>query len=85
MEEYKRFTISLPEKLYEQFEKFRNKLGISRSDAIRKAMHSLMISDENILISSGNVVGCITLIITTMIMIMVLHQCMLMFNKQMKY
>ncbi|MHA2121196.1 MAG: CopG family ribbon-helix-helix protein [Promethearchaeota archaeon] len=64
MEEYKRFTISLPEKLYEQFEKFRNKLGISRSDAIRKAMHSLMISDENILISSGNVVGCITLIIT---------------------
>jgi len=64
MEEYKRFTISLPEKLYKQFEKFRNKLGISRSDAIRKAMHSFMISDENTLVSSGNVVGCITLIIT---------------------
>ena len=64
MEEYKRFTISLPEKLYELFETFRNKLGMSRSDAIRKAMHSFMISEENILISSGNVVGCITIIMT---------------------
>jgi CopG family nickel-responsive transcriptional regulator len=62
MEEYKRFTISLPEKLYEQFENFRNKLGVSRSDAIRKAMHSLMVSEENISISPGNVVGCITII-----------------------
>ncbi|MFX1343719.1 MAG: CopG family ribbon-helix-helix protein [Promethearchaeota archaeon] len=62
MEEYKRFTISLPEKLYTLFESFRNKLGISRSDAIRKAMHSFMISEENIPISSGNVVGCITFI-----------------------
>jgi len=62
MEEYKRFTISLPEKLYEEFETFRNKLGISRSDAIRKAMHSFMISEENISVSPGNVVGCITII-----------------------
>ena len=62
MEEYERFTISLSEKLYEQFEKFRDKLGISRSDAIRKAMHNFMISEENISISSGNVVGCITFI-----------------------
>jgi CopG family nickel-responsive transcriptional regulator len=62
MEEYKRFTVSLPKKLYEQFEEFRNKLGISRSDAIRKAMHMLMISEENVSISSGNVVGCITTI-----------------------
>lgn len=64
MEEYKRFTISLPEKLYEQFEIFRNKLGVSRSDAIRKAMHTFMISEENISISPGNVVGCITIIMT---------------------
>jgi len=64
MEEYKRFTISLPEKLYELFEEFRNKLGMSRSDAIRKAMHSFMISEENILVSSGNVVGCITIIMS---------------------
>ena len=62
MEEYKRFTISLPEKLYNQFERLRNKLGISRSDAIRKAMHTFMISEENIPVSSGNVVGCITII-----------------------
>jgi len=64
MEEYKRFTISLPEKLYELFETFRNKLGMSRSDAIRKAMHSFMISEENIPVSSGNVVGCITIIMS---------------------
>ncbi len=64
MEEYKRFTVSLPEKLYEQFEIFRNKLGISRSDAIRKAMHALMISEENISLSKGDVVGCITTIMT---------------------
>ncbi|MBY8983931.1 MAG: ribbon-helix-helix protein, CopG family [Candidatus Lokiarchaeota archaeon] len=64
MEEYKRFTVSLPEKLYEQFELFRNKMGISRSDAIRKAMHTLMISEENLSLSSGDAVGCITIIMT---------------------
>ena len=64
MEEYKRFTVSLPEKLYKQFEIFRNKIGISRSDAIRKAMHNLMISEENISLSTGDVVGCITTIMT---------------------
>lgn len=64
MEEYKRFTVSLPQDLYEKFEEFREKLAISRSDAIRKAMHTFMISEENIPVSSGNVVGCITLIMT---------------------
>ncbi|MFX1278997.1 MAG: CopG family ribbon-helix-helix protein [Promethearchaeota archaeon] len=62
MEEYKRFTVSLSEKLYEQFEIFRNKLGMSRSDAIRKAMHTFMVSEDNVSISSENVVGCITII-----------------------
>ncbi len=62
MEEYKRFTISLPKKLYEIFEEFRNKLGISRSDAIRKAMYNFMVSDEFVSIGSGDVVGCITII-----------------------
>ena len=62
MEEYKRFTISLPKELYNEFELFRKTLDISRSDAIRKAMKALMISEENILISSGNVVGCISII-----------------------
>ncbi|MFX1312813.1 MAG: CopG family ribbon-helix-helix protein [Promethearchaeota archaeon] len=62
MEEYKRFTISLPQNLYEEFEKFRNELGISRSDAIRKAMHNFMISDEFVSTRSGDVVGCISII-----------------------
>ena len=62
LEEYARFTISLPKDLYEKFEEFREKLGISRSDAIRKSMQSFMISEENIPISSGNVVGCISII-----------------------
>jgi len=62
MEEYKRFTISLSKKLFEVFEEFRNKLGISRSDAIRKAMHNFMISDEYVSITSEDVVGCITII-----------------------
>ena len=62
MEEYKRFTVSLPKDLYDKFEMFREKLGISRSDGIRKAMQSLMISEENIPLSSGNVVGCIPII-----------------------
>ncbi|MFW9879521.1 MAG: CopG family ribbon-helix-helix protein [Candidatus Thorarchaeota archaeon] len=64
MEEYKRFTISLPKELYVLFENFRNRLGISRSDAIRKAMHSFMISEENLASSTGNVVGCITIIMS---------------------
>ncbi|MFX1340954.1 MAG: CopG family ribbon-helix-helix protein, partial [Promethearchaeota archaeon] len=36
----------------------------ARSDSIRKAMKSFMISEENIPYSSGNVVGCITMIIS---------------------
>jgi CopG family nickel-responsive transcriptional regulator len=64
MEEYKRFTISLPQNLYNEFEEFRNKLGISRSDAIRKAMYLFMVQEENISVVSENVVGCIALIMT---------------------
>ena len=62
MEEYKRFTVSLPQNLYDEFEEFRNKLGISRSDAIRKAMHLFMVQEENISVASENVVGCIAII-----------------------
>jgi CopG family nickel-responsive transcriptional regulator len=61
MEEYKRFTISLPQTLYDKFEEFRNKMGITRSDAIRKAMHLFMIQEENISAVSENVVGCIAI------------------------
>ena len=63
MEEYKRFTVSLPKDLYDKFEAFRNRIGISRSDSIRKAMYSLMVSEENIPFASGNVVGYIPIII----------------------
>jgi len=61
-EEQKRFTVSVPSDLYEEFETFRNKLGVSRSDGIRKAMHSFMIQNEEVLKTPGDVVGCITLI-----------------------
>jgi len=64
MEEYKRFTISLPSDLYEQFETFRKELDLSRSDCIRKAMKTFMTSEKNISISTGNVVGCISMIIS---------------------
>lgn len=37
-EEFHRFSISLPKKLFDEFESFRELYGISRSDAIRKAM-----------------------------------------------
>jgi metal-responsive CopG/Arc/MetJ family transcriptional regulator len=37
-EEFQRFTISLPNDLFQSFEDFRNKNNLSRSDAIRKAM-----------------------------------------------
>ncbi|MFX0070376.1 MAG: CopG family ribbon-helix-helix protein, partial [Candidatus Hermodarchaeota archaeon] len=61
---YKRFTVSIEEDLYTKFEDFRQNKNMSRSDAIRKAMRSYMISEENIdSVSSSDVVGCITLII----------------------
>ena len=60
--EYKRFTVSLPEKLYEDFELFRTKLDMSRSDCIRKAMNAFMISEENITNLGAEVVGSIAMI-----------------------
>ena len=61
-EEYKRFTVSLPEKLYDKFETFKEQLNCSRSECIRKAMNAFMISEERISDPSTNVVGCITMI-----------------------
>jgi CopG family nickel-responsive transcriptional regulator len=63
-EEYKRFTISLPKSLYNEFEKFRKKLDISRSDAVRKAMYKYLAIEENIEKTPGDVVGCITMIMS---------------------
>ncbi len=64
MEEYRRFTISLQQDLYKKFEDFRNRIGLSRSDAIRKAMNLFMTQDINISVSSENVVGCITILMS---------------------
>ncbi|MFO7797147.1 MAG: CopG family ribbon-helix-helix protein [Promethearchaeati archaeon] len=63
-EEYKRFTVSLPKTLYQEFEKFRKKLEVSRSDAVRKAMHRYMAIEENLPESAGDVVGCIAMIMS---------------------
>ncbi|TFG00669.1 MAG: CopG family ribbon-helix-helix protein [Promethearchaeota archaeon] len=63
-EEYKRFTISLPKSLYNEFEKFRKRLDISRSDAVRKAMYKYLSIEENINKTPGDVVGCITMIMS---------------------
>ena len=62
MEEYKRFTVSLPQELYEKFESFRTKLKISRSDAIRKAMNAYLINEISEPDEQGDVVGCITMV-----------------------
>jgi metal-responsive CopG/Arc/MetJ family transcriptional regulator len=59
---YKRFTVSIEEDLYDKFEKFREKKNVSRSDCIRKAMRSYMLSEENIDLVSGYVIGCITMV-----------------------
>ncbi|MFX1259501.1 MAG: CopG family ribbon-helix-helix protein [Promethearchaeota archaeon] len=64
MEEYKRFTVSVPQEMYERFETFRKKLDISRSDCIRKAMQTYMIREETIFKSSVEVVGCIAIVMT---------------------
>ena len=63
-EEYKRFTVSLPQDLYDEFEKYRKELNISRSDAVRKAMYSYLSSQENLSKISSNVIGCISLIMS---------------------
>ena len=61
--EYKRFTISLPRPLFKEFESYRKSIKLSRSESIRKAMKTFMLSEEEILKSSGNVVGCLAMII----------------------
>ncbi|TXT62108.1 MAG: hypothetical protein BAJALOKI3v1_670008 [Promethearchaeota archaeon] len=63
-EEYKRFTVSLPKELYEEFETFRKRLNVSRSDAVRKAMHRYMAIEETFQESGGDVVGSIVMIMS---------------------
>jgi metal-responsive CopG/Arc/MetJ family transcriptional regulator len=61
-EEYKRFTISLPQELYDKVERIKTQLNCSRSECIRKAMNAFMISEVTISDPSAKVVGCITMI-----------------------
>lgn len=63
-EEYKRFTVSLPKDLYEEFETFRKKLDVSRSDAVRKAMHRYMAIEDDYPETNGDVVGNIAMIMS---------------------
>lgn len=60
---YERFTISLPKDLFDDFERFRESLGMSRSDAIRKAMQSYMVRETTSKGIDGDIVGCITYIL----------------------
>jgi len=62
-EVYERFTISLPKDLYDDFEHFRESLGMSRSNAIRKAMQSYMVDKVAETDLGGDIVGCITYIL----------------------
>ncbi len=60
---YERFTISLPKDLYDDFEHFRESLGMSRSDAICKAMQAYMVREATKTDLGGDIVGCITYIL----------------------
>ena len=57
-----RFSISLPPDLNEDFERLRQILGLSRSDAIRKAMKLFLNQEQDFIQESyeGNVLGVIT-------------------------
>ncbi len=59
MEEHNRFTVSLPTDLYKDFEAFRKKLKMSRSDCIRKAMKSFMVSEKRLFNNFTEVIGTI--------------------------
>lgn len=63
-EEFKRFTISLPKELYDKFESYRQEHNLSRSEGIRKAMNAYMVDEDIINATSGNVVGCISMIMS---------------------
>ncbi|TFG05490.1 MAG: nickel-responsive transcriptional regulator NikR [Promethearchaeota archaeon] len=63
-ENFQRFSVSLPKRLLEEFDQVIKKLGMSRSDAIRKAMRDYIIRNTKLLTPmEGIVVGSITLIL----------------------
>jgi len=63
-EKFQRFSVSLPKNLLEEFDSVINLLGMTRSDAIRKAMREYIIKNKKLLTpKDGIVVGSITLIL----------------------
>jgi CopG family nickel-responsive transcriptional regulator len=63
-DKFQRFSVSLPAKLLEEFDSVINNLGMTRSDAIRKAMRDYIIRNKReINPKEGEVVGSITLIL----------------------
>lgn len=63
-EKFQRFSVSLPKNLLEEFDAVINEIGMTRSDAIRKAMRDYIIRNQKKLAQKeGTVVGSITLIL----------------------
>jgi CopG family nickel-responsive transcriptional regulator len=63
-EKYHRFSVSLPKNLLEEFDSVLNLVGMSRSDAIRKAMLNFITGIRlQLTPKEGIIVGSITLIL----------------------
>ncbi len=63
-EKFQRFSVSLPKNLLEEFDSVINTLGMTRSDAIRKAMRDFITRNKwSLTPKEGIVVGSITLIL----------------------
>ena len=64
VEKYQRFSVSLPKSLLEEFDTVLKLLGMSRSDAIRKAMRDFIIRTRELLTPKESLlVGSITFIL----------------------
>ena len=63
-EKYQRFSVSLPKSLLEEFDTILKTLGMTRSDAIRKAMRDyITLTRELLTPKKGFLVGSITFIL----------------------
>lgn len=63
-EKYQRFSVSLPKDLLEEFDSVLNLVGMSRSDAIRKAMRDFITENKvKLTPKEGIIVGSVTLIL----------------------
>lgn len=62
-EKYQRFSVSLPEDLLKEFDVVRTNIGMSRSDAIRKAMRDYIGDYTTVHSEDRGVSGSITIIL----------------------